>query len=147
MPGSALFGWNADTPEVSPQHAVSVVPSSNVTMIIPFFLYAGEFMISGIQMCRKPLISVRPPGSPSAQGASCPSMHRLGETHEKFGLVDAEDRSFSSGWKDRMCASQYAWFPITDLKYMKPSCRVAYWSAAVAPSVGSDAPIGGGAGH
>ena len=51
MPGSAPFGWDGDLPEVSPQHALSLDPSSNVMTVIPF-LYAGEFMISGIQMCR-----------------------------------------------------------------------------------------------
>jgi hypothetical protein len=33
MPGSALFGWEGDTPDVSPQQAVSVVPSSKVMML------------------------------------------------------------------------------------------------------------------
>ncbi len=106
MPGWAVFGCEAVLPSVSPQQAALSLPSSNVTMIRPFCLKAGEAMISGIQMCRKPLISASPPGSPSAQGASCPSMHRFGDIHEKLGVLAADARSPCSGWNDSTCASQ-----------------------------------------
>src|SRR6185437_8834612 len=105
MPGLAVFGCEADLPRVSPQHAVLSVPSSKVMKIRPF-LYAGECMISGIQICRNALTWVSPPGSPLAHGASWPSLHRLGDSQEKSGVVLALDRSLSSGWNDSTCASQ-----------------------------------------
>jgi len=50
-------------------------------------------------------------------------MHTFGDSQEKAGVLLALDRSVSSGWNDRMCASQKAWLPITDSKYMNPWCR------------------------
>src|ERR1700678_2990621 len=99
-------------------------------------------MIRGIHCSRKALICFTPPGWPLAHGESCPSLHRLGVTQEKLGVVLVFDRFLSKGWNDRMCASQYALLPITDSKYMNPSCRAAYMSAAVAFSVESALPVG-----
>ena len=63
-------------------------------------------MISGTHIDRKASMLIRPPGSPLAHGASWPSLHRFGDSHEKLGVVLALDRSLSSGWNDSTCASQ-----------------------------------------
>ena len=101
-------------PLVSPQQAVLVEPSSNVMKIRPFRLYAGDAMMIGTQMLRKASMLINPPGSPLAQGASCPSLQRFGARKEKLGVVLAKDRSLSRGWNDSTWASQYAWSPVTD---------------------------------
>src|SRR5215469_1803357 len=122
-PGSRVFGWDELKPLVSPQHAVSVDPSSNVIKISPPSLYAGDAMISGTQVARNLSICARPPGWPVTQGASCPSLHRFGEIHEKAGVVLAAARSPRSGWNDSTCAAQYLPSPVTERKYMNPSRR------------------------
>ena len=71
----------------------------------------------------------RPPGAPSAQGASWPSLHRFGARRKENAVVTlARVRSPGSGRNDRMCAAQKAGFAVTDWKNANPSWRAAYWS-------------------
>ncbi len=138
-----MFGCDELNPLCSPQHAVSVVPSSNVIRISPPSLYACDAMITGTQDARNLSICRSPPGWPVTQGTSCPSSHRFGDIHEKAGVLPAAARSPRSGLNDSTCAAQYLASPVTERKYMNPSCRTAYWSVAVAPCVWSIPQVAG----
>jgi hypothetical protein len=56
--------------------------SSKVMIRRPFCLNAGEPVMRGTQVRRKVLTCASPPGWPLAQGASWPSLHRLGVMNE-----------------------------------------------------------------
>src|SRR5665213_2785855 len=99
MPGRAEAG-----PGVSLQQAValagfppSVSASSKVTSKRPSFLNAGELVMRGTQVCRKVSMLVRPESLPCwlTQGASWPSLHRLGVMKLKLGVVVTDFRSLA----------------------------------------------------
>src|SRR6476620_285230 len=91
MPGIGVFG-----PLGLPQHALAspdTSASSNVIASNPSFWYAGDDMMRGTQTFSKSLMDCRPPGLPSAQPVSCPSLHRSGVIQVKFAVVLALLRS------------------------------------------------------
>ena len=69
----------------SPQHAVEsdrLPDSSKVTMIRPFALYAGEFVIRGTHVFRNALAWPSPPCWPLLHVSSCPSAQVSGVMNE-----------------------------------------------------------------
>ena len=95
-------GWDEAGPGTSLQQAValagfppSVSASSKVTSRSPSFLNAGELVIMGTQVWRKASTLVRPESLPCwlTQGASWPSLQRLGVMKLKSGVVDMDLRS------------------------------------------------------
>src|SRR3954468_4333311 len=90
MPGIGSLG-----PGCSPQQALEslVGSASSVVMISsPSCWYAGDLTMRGTHTERKWSIDVSPPAllpvaSGPLQGASCPSLQRLGGNKEKFAGV------------------------------------------------------------
>ena len=83
-------------------------------------------MMTGTQCARNLSAWVRPPGAPSTQGASWPSLHRFGARKENAGVALTRARSPGSGRNDRMCAAQKAGFAVTARKNVNPSWRAVY---------------------
>src|SRR3954454_20966784 len=134
MPGIGSLG-----PGCSPQQALEslVGSASSVVMISsPSCWYAGDFTMRGTHTERKWSIDVSPPAllpvaSGPLQGASCPSLQRLGVMNEKLRVVDRwcrSCRSFGSGTTRFLHAPESR----TEWKYTNGLCRAAYWSLAVA---------------
>jgi hypothetical protein len=82
--------------------------------------------MTGTQWARNLFAWARPPGAPSAQGASCPSLHRFGARRENAGVALVRARSPGSGRNNRMCAAQKAGSAVTERKNANPSWRAAY---------------------
>ena len=100
-------------------------------------------IIAGTHWERNVSACASPPGAPVTQGESWPSLHRFGAMKENAGVAAARARSPGSGRNDKMCASQKAWFPVTDRKNVNPSWRAAYWSPLSAFWVWSAAEVAG----
>jgi hypothetical protein len=83
-------------------------------------------MMIGTHRARNLSAWARPPGAPSAQGASWSSLHRFGARKENAGVALARAGSAGSGRNDRMCAAQKAGFAVTERKNANPSWRAAY---------------------
>ena len=83
-------------------------------------------MMTGTHRARNLSAWARPPGAPSAQVASWPSLHRFGARKETAGVAPARARSPGSGRNDKMCAAQKAGFAVTERKNANPSWRAAY---------------------
>ena len=74
-------------PGISPQQAEepsapTMSVSSNVMTSRPSWRNAAYAVISGTHFCKKASIASKPPGCPSIQFASCPSLHRFGVMNE-----------------------------------------------------------------
>src|SRR5215471_20752746 len=88
MPGLSALGCDGSVLPVltfSPQHAVEsdrLSDSSNVTMIRPFALKAGDAMIRGTHVLRNALAWASPPFWPFVHGSSCPSAQVSGVMNE-----------------------------------------------------------------
>src|SRR5215213_1860366 len=72
-------------PWTSPQQPLASSPdlaSSNVIKSIPWSLKPGDLRILGTHLSRNRLAETRPPGFPSTQGSSWPSLQRFGVMNE-----------------------------------------------------------------
>ena len=116
--------------------------------------------IRGIQARRNSSAPVSPPACPPvllgpAQVPSWPSLHRLGVMKPKLGVVFSLLRSsarcpFGDGVPEgpsvpsgTTLASHSAVLSMTEWNQTKGLCRVVYWSAGVATSAVSVAPMAG----